>query len=140
MEFLSTDIKERIDRISEKTGISKEKFIEQMVGHVLGQLEAGGKMILDLETGKLEFGAPPPVLPATTGLAPPIPGNMAPPIFGVAVPADPNEPKSPRNLSRMTKTIPDDKDKWHVPSFVPVETNGEPAEDTGGEQPSGAVG
>lgn len=100
LEFLTGDTVARVAKITDKTGIATETFLEQMIQHVLSQLEAGGKMTLDLETGKLDFGAPMVAAPSLTSSPYASAGDF--------VPAPPRK----KNRSTMVREIPQDKENW----------------------------
>lgn len=60
---INGDIHKRVKAISEKSGLSINKLINILIDMPLKNLENGGRLNIDMETGDVSIGAAPPKIP-----------------------------------------------------------------------------
>jgi hypothetical protein len=58
---ISAELYGKLLDASEKSGISKNKLAEQLLGIMIDKIDNGGQIKINMATGEIAIGAPPPV-------------------------------------------------------------------------------
>ena len=68
---ISGELNKRLTSVADKSGVAKNKLSELLLNDIVGRLEAGGKLTINLSDGSIHIQAAAPQLPA--GAIPPAP-------------------------------------------------------------------